>query len=246
MESVNTGGIRAKVVTQATGTLVTQQFHFEIDCDTSGGNVNITLSNPAFTPGQILFIKKTSAANQVILTPAVGLIDGAASYTLYNNLSSLILQNNGVGWEIIGGIADYGTSNTTTIPAYPIWLKFSVTHTQLQAAALTNNITLFTAPAGFVLHAARVKHSTLFAGTGFTAYGISLGITGELARYTSSFDVFTAVSSTNQQSTQIFDAQDNGATTAIKIAATSAGGNLSASTAGVVQVGLLMSVCTLP
>lgn len=122
--------------------------------------------------------------------------------------------------------------------------KFTATHTQLQAAGLANNITLFTLPAGAILEDVKIKHSTAFAGAGITAYTVSVGITGNLAKYASAFDVLQAVAATTMQVSSGTFTESHTATTAVKIAAESLGGNLDASTAGSVDVWVRYWVAT--
>ena len=50
--------------------------------NTAAGNINVALTTPGATDFNRFTIKKsTSDGNSVTLTPASGLIDGAASYT---------------------------------------------------------------------------------------------------------------------------------------------------------------------
>lgn len=126
--------------------------------------------------------------------------------------------------------------------AVPRWMKFTVGHAALQAAAMANDIQLYSLPAGGCIHGVKIKHSTLFAGVGITDYKISVGIVGNLTKYAPAFDVDTAVSGTAFQLSSIVGSEDHGAATSIRIAATSTGANLSLSTAGSVDVWLLVSV----
>jgi len=147
----------------------------------------------------------------------------------------------------LGGSGGGGTSPVIgTLGAFPQWFKVQITHTQLQAAALTNNIELYSLPLGGVLHAVHLKQSTAFAGTGITAYTVSVGLSNFPERFASLYNVFAAVAATTKQISNVVDAPDNGSATSIKLFAVAVGGNLNASTAGVLEVGLLLSLCTLP
>lgn len=147
----------------------------------------------------------------------------------------------------LGGSGGGGTSPVIgTLGAFPQWFKVQITHTQLQAAALTNNITLYTLPAGGVIHGVHLKQSTAFAGTGITAYTVSVGLTSFAERYASLYNVFAAAAAQTKQISNVMDSPDNASSTAIKLFAVSVGANLNASTAGVLEVGLLLSLCTLP
>lgn len=147
---------------------------------------------------------------------------------------------------VAGGFSTIGAapgSDPTAIGAVPVWVKVGVaiSHVAFQAAATTNSITLFTLiPAG-TIHAVKIKHSTAFGGGAITAYTLSVGIAGTLAKYATAFDVFQAVSNTAMQMTGVTGTENNGAGTAILITATSTTANLNASTTGAVDVWVLLS-----
>lgn len=123
----------------------------------------------------------------------------------------------------------------------PRWTKYSITHTQLQAAAMANDIELLSLPAGGIIHAVKIKHSTAFAGTGITDYNLSVGIVGHLTKYAVVFDVDSAVSNTNLMLAGVMNTENHGAATSIRLSATSTGANLDQSTAGAVDVWVLAS-----
>lgn len=124
----------------------------------------------------------------------------------------------------------------------PSVTKYTVSHTALQAAATSNDIALFSLPAGGVIQEVKIKHSVIFAGTGITDYKLSVGIVGNLTKYASAFDVDTAVSGTNFQLSGTLGSENHGAATSIRLAATSAGANLDQSTGGTVDVWVLTYV----
>lgn len=128
-----------------------------------------------------------------------------------------------------------------TGPGVMQWIKVTKSHTDFQAAATTNNIEIYSLAAGAMLHGVVVKHTTAFAGTGITAYTLSVGLTGNLAKYATAFDVFQAIADTTLQASDNFAIENWGAVTSIRGAAVSTGGNLNASTAGAVEFYLLVS-----
>lgn len=128
------------------------------------------------------------------------------------------------------------------LDAAPWWTKYTVDYSDLAAAATTNNIELFSLPAGGVIHGVKIKHSTAFSGGSISAYTVSVGITGTLAKYASAFDVFQAVGNAVQQISSTVGTENHGAATSIKIAATSTTDNLDQATAGSVDVWVLWSV----
>lgn len=118
------------------------------------------------------------------------------------------------------------------------WKKFTVTHTQLQAAALTNDIELYSLPAMNVISGVAIKHSVAFAGTGITDYKVSVGIAGDLDKYALQFDVDQAVSATTFDITNVVGVENFSSATSIRIAGTAVGANLDQSTAGSVDIWL--------
>jgi len=126
-----------------------------------------------------------------------------------------------------------------TIPA---WTKYTVAYSALATAGLTNDIELFSLPAGGIIHGIKVKHSVLFSGPSITDYKISIGITGNLTKYTPAFDVDTAVTATNYQLSSTLQGESHTATTSVRISAVSTGANLSAANQGLVDVWVYSSV----
>lgn len=147
---------------------------------------------------------------------------------------------------IADGTAGYGlTTNGSKVLAwssFPTWVKITKTYTDLSAAALTNNIEVYSLPAGTVIHAVKVKHSTLFSGAGITDYKVSVGIAADLTRFAGAFDVDTAVSGTNFNLSQVLSLESDTGATSLRLAATSVGANLSAATQGSVTVWFLLTL----
>jgi hypothetical protein len=124
----------------------------------------------------------------------------------------------------------------------PYWRKYTKVFTDFATAATTNSIDLFSLPAGAVILAVKLKHSVPFTGGALSAYTISVGITGTLAKYLAAQNVFAAVSPTNYGLGATIGGESHTASTPIKATATSTGGNLSVATAGIVDVWVLWSV----
>jgi hypothetical protein len=160
----------------------------------------------------------------------------------------LDLKLNGTTKASVDASGNFTTAGTITVTTVsnsagllPQWIKVTIPYTSFSTAATTNTISGYTLPAGGIIHGIKVKHSTAFSGTSITGYTIKVGISGETDRYTSAFSVFSTVSGTNFQLNSTFDSQDHGSTTDIKVTATSTGANLSAATAGSVDIWLLVS-----
>src|ERR1700687_2575339 len=88
------------------------------------------------------------------------------------------------------------TKPLTNASNVPQWTKYTVTYTQLAAAAFTNNVILFSLPAKSMVTNVIVKHSTPFTGGLLTAYSISVGIGTNPVKYAAAFNVFQAASDT--------------------------------------------------
>jgi len=94
------GGLQLNIVTKTTNYTVALT-DFTILFDTTSGNLVATLPNPATNANQIFNIKKIVAANTLTLTPASGLIDGAASLTVTTNNQNTQVQSNGTNYYIL-------------------------------------------------------------------------------------------------------------------------------------------------
>ena len=132
---------------------------------------------------------------------------------------------------------------TVAATGTPRWRKFSVSESAFTAAATSENIELFQLTAGELIHGVKVKHSTAFSGGGATSFTVSVGISGNLTKYASAFDVFQAVAGNTFQVTANFDSENHGSATSIRINATS-DVNVGTLTAGAVDVWVLVSKAT--
>lgn len=133
------------------------------------------------------------------------------------------------------GPSGTGGGTPTNPTNVPTWMRFTFTHLQLQAAALTNSFEIYSAPTRVNISGAILKHTIQFAGTGITDYKVSVGLVGDLARYLSLFDVDTAPSNTKPAGYAegyVDDQLQFGAVTSIRVAGVSVGANLNQSTAG--------------
>lgn len=130
----------------------------------------------------------------------------------------------------------------TKVSARPRWFKFSKTYADLSTGAGSNNIELFSLPARGVIHAVIIKHTTPFTGGTISAYTLSVGITGNLTKYTSAHSVFGAAADTTFLISNVVGMENFGSVTSIKLSAISTGANLSAATQGAVEVYVLASL----
>ena len=122
------------------------------------------------------------------------------------------------------------------ISTVPRWIKISKTHTDFQTTGLTFDLQLYSLQAGHIITGVKIEHSTAFAGTSVTAYTLSVGLTGDLTKYASAFDVFQAVGDTIFQLSNNFFIENNGSVVSIRAQAIAVGANLDQSTAGAVDI----------
>ena len=171
--------------------------------------------------------------------------EGVANGVATLNGSSAVVQDP-ASKGLANGVASLDANTTLTaaqIPAsVPQWVKVTKTFTDLSFAGTTNDIQVYSLPAGGIIMGVKIKHSTAFSGGSISAYTVSVGISTNFTKYASAFDVFQAVSGTTFQLTDSFGSEDHGAATSIRLQAISTGGNLSTATAGSVDVWILVSV----
>jgi hypothetical protein len=124
----------------------------------------------------------------------------------------------------------------------PIWHKYTISESAFTAASSTENIELFQLPAKASIHNIIIKHTTSFTGGSVTSFTLSVGVSGNLTKYASAYDVFQATGASNHQASNTFDMENYGAATSIRLTAVSAGGNVADVTAGTVEVYVLWGI----
>lgn len=122
-----------------------------------------------------------------------------------------------------------------------VWTKYTFSEAAFTAGATSESIELFSLAAAGVIHGVKIKHSTAFTGGGLTAFTVEVGIVGDESKYAQAFNVFQATSNTTFQLSSVLGSENHGAATSIKITARSTGANVSAATAGSVDVWVLTS-----
>jgi hypothetical protein len=120
-----------------------------------------------------------------------------------------------------------------------MWTSYTVTYSDLAAAAGSNQITLATLPAKTVLHGVALKHSAAFGGGTIATYTVSVGLAASPTKYASAFNVFQAPGDTVGQLSVGGYVENFAASTDVKISAVATGGMLNAATSGSVTVWLL-------
>ena len=102
---------------------------------------------------------------------------------------------------------------------------------------MTNDIGLMDMAGGFKIKGVIIRPTEAFAGT--TTYTLSVGITGDLQRYAANYDVMQAANLQDSEPSYLEDWND---VTSIRLSAISTVENLDQTTAGIVEVRLLIDV----
>jgi hypothetical protein len=125
----------------------------------------------------------------------------------------------------------------------PFWRRYRITYDQFSTAGLTNSITLFSLPPGYMIHACKLKHSEVFDGPSISSYTISVGISGTVAKYLAAFNCHNAVAATTfgLSTSTMIGSENHDAAVDILASATAIGANLSTATTGIAEVFVLMS-----
>ncbi len=155
---------------------------------------------------------------------------------IQNLTASTVLVSDSNGLPVSAGIT------ATQLAAGCYWQKYTVAHTALKTADVVNNITLFSLPALACIQSVIIRPTTAFAGT--ATYTISIGIAGTLTKYTAASDVKATVTATLMYTvgTSFVPVVESfSGATDIKISAVSTVQNLSSSSAGSVDVYVLVS-----
>lgn len=125
-----------------------------------------------------------------------------------------------------------------------VWIEYKVTFGTFTAAALTQDISLFSLGIKQYINDIKIVPTTAFSGGAIASYTLSVGIVGSLAKYCPAKNVFTGNTTTTEIHGCIAGLESVSAATDIRIAATTTGANLNAATLGAASVYVLVS--TLP
>lgn len=118
----------------------------------------------------------------------------------------------------------------------PRWRKLTYAYTDFSTAATTFAVTAFSLAAGEGIDGVVIKNNTAFTGGSISAYTVKVGQSGDDDEYAPAFDIFHATAATYSQANTTMDVPNFTTTTDVIITATSTGANLSAATAGSVDI----------
>jgi hypothetical protein len=124
------------------------------------------------------------------------------------------------------------------------WVKITKTYADFSAAALTNEINIYSLPANKYIHDVKLIPTTSFSGGEIGTYTLSVGVDLVPQAYFLAGNVYPGNKLVSTLRTPIVGMQSTSVATDIKMTATSTVANLSSATAGVVDIYLLIS--TLP
>ena len=96
-------GSLATSVTTKTANATVAAIDFTVLCNNTAAPITITLPSAGGIGGRMYIIKKVSATgnNVTVVCNGAQTIDGNATYTLINQYSSIMVQSDGVNWNII-------------------------------------------------------------------------------------------------------------------------------------------------
>ncbi len=162
--------------------------------------------------------------------------------TVFDSTSHDALDHLGAPLSLLDETA-HDVLDHTGLTGIATWTKFTKTFSDFAVAATSNDIELFSLPLKTVIHRVVIKHTLNFGGGGITSYTVSVGLVGDLVKYSPAFDVFTVASNTNFLLTNTTNMENFGAATSIRInAITDFDKNLDVVTQGSVDVYVLQSV----
>lgn len=140
------------------------------------------------------------------------------------------------GYTVSGATASAAVASETT----QTMITRTLTYANFQTGALTITVNARTLPANRSLFSLIVKHSIVFAGTGISALVLDVGISGDATKFVNGFDLMQAVTSSAQDS--VLAVYYPAVATEIQVRVTATGANLSALTAGSVDIHFLESL----
>jgi hypothetical protein len=109
VEGFHVGGYLMYPNWLASGNIVNVNTNYQVTnedwmmvCNTSGGNITITLPNATTNKGKMFLIKKISSSHSVIIATDGGTIDGSATHSFNQNNGYDELVSDGTNYLIIG------------------------------------------------------------------------------------------------------------------------------------------------
>jgi len=143
-----------------------------------------------------------------------------------------LLYSSSGGWvtmDISGNIKSINTEGGNV----PRVTKVTKTYQNFSTAGLTNDIEIYSLAAGERLVGVTQSHTSNFTGGAIATYTISVGINGNLTKYSAAMNVFSGAGAF--QDTSNFYIESWSASTSVRAAAVSTVANLSAATSGSVD-----------
>ena len=132
--------------------------------------------------------------------------------------------------------------------AVPRWEKVTIGYATVAAlgAALTGQVTILTVQDGGIVHACKVMSKVQWAGTAIATLVGDVGISGSATKYLTGYNMLTAPANNQFATSSTFGAEAHtlaggGSGTALKLQVTATGANLSALSAGSIDVWVMWS-----
>jgi hypothetical protein len=119
--------------------------------------------------------------------------------------------------------------------------KYTIDYSDFTAAALTEDIELFSMPAKGMIKYVLISHNTKFDGPSCTLCKANVGLSGDLKKYSSDFDAFSTPADGNYQMVEIFDYPSKISSTSVRVSIES-DVNLNTLTQGQLEIHVMWSL----
>lgn len=135
-------------------------------------------------------------------------------------------------------------NDSYVIGSVPVWIKVSKGYKDFAAAALTNDISIYTLPVYGYVHDVKIIPIEAFSGGTVASYTLSVGKSAPFTSLAIATNVFTGNTTLSAAHSALPMVFSKAANTDVRALATSTVGNLTEATSGIVDFYLLVS--TLP
>lgn len=182
-----------------------------------------------------------SNASYVVLS----LSDDLSADRSLTAIGPLVLTDHGANNAVDLSIDQTPGNSSTSLTAVPRWIEITKTFADFSVAATTNDIQIFSLPAGGVVHAAATIHTVAFSGGGIISYNITVGRTGSTSLWTASRNCAGPVTDAATISVPVTQAPlmpDYDTAVSIRAYADAGASNLNVATAGTVKFMLLLAL----
>lgn len=198
------------------------------NCTGTGSSGNIT-----FTTGNV---DASGTAGSINFNGGTGGAAGAVQFSGFAYINAQAeIRNVASPASDFATEVSYALNNEGAFFRCGVWKRYVVDATYFTAAATTESKILFTLANGQYLESVVMKTATAYSGGTASAYTLSVGISGNVDKYASAYDVFAAAANTNFQSS-IVGSPESWGTTQVDVTAVCTGDNVANVNTGAVEI----------